>query len=383
MLTSNPSMTTVSTHPRLPPATTGARSHRGKTTGKSLATAAAAITMAVTVCWLLESTIGTSDMVMIFLLAVIVVAFTSSLATALIAVALAVATFDFLFVLPKYTFSVTDGRYLITFAVMTLVGVAVATLSTRVRMQAKQLAELEVERETERLRAALLSSVSHDLRTPLSTILGAATALLDEQTKLPQGRRMELLRSIETHADHLSRLLRNLLEMTRLDRDPRARSLEPYAVEESVETAIRGLAVETQHRINVSVADAPAFAFMDPVAVEIVLSNLLENAAKYSPAQSPIEVRIAAEHHSVLVEVRDHGIGVSPNDRERIFEKFARGVHPSIPGVGLGLAIARVIVEAHGGHLDYVEADNGSGSVFAFTLPGANTSTAEEMMRDD
>ena len=333
---------------------------------------------------LLEPHFGTVDIVMVFLLAIIIVAFRASLIAALLAIGLAVASFNFLFVSPRFTFSVNDGRYLVTFGVMTLVGMAVATLNARVRMQAAQLAKLKLQQETEQLRAALLSSVSHDLRTPLGTILGAATTLLDEQTKLPKDRRVELLRAIETQADHLSRLLRNLLEMTRLDRDPKTRPLEPHAIEEIVETAIRGLSPKMQDRIApIKAPTVPVFANIDSVAVEIVLLNLLENAGKYSPDGEPIEISFDTEGDVVTIEVLDRGSGVIEADRELIFDKFSRGNHPGVPGAGLGLAIARVIIEAHGGKLYHRPRDSGPGSAFGFTLPKAETATLVEESHDD
>lgn len=352
-----------------------------RNTGFGLLLAVGAVSVASAVAWMIEPYVSTVEIVMVLLLAVIVVAFRTDILPALAAVILAVGSFDVLFVLPKLTFSVQDTAFLITFGVMALVGLTVATLSARVRAQSSQLAALEVDREKEQLRAALLSSVSHDLRTPLGTILAAATTLLDKGTRLSEDRRVELLRAIEFQADHLGRLLRNLLEMTRLDRDPRIRAPEPYGVEEIVETAIRGLDGAASDRITaIRTPTTPAFANLDPVALEIVLSNLLENAIKYSPETEPIEVMVEVREDAVVVEVRDHGPGVPPEQRDRVFDKFTRGDHEGILGAGLGLAIARAIVEAHQGTVFCREPDSGRGIVFGFSLPRVDlVAPAEEI----
>jgi two-component system sensor histidine kinase KdpD len=355
-----------------------------RNTGFGLLLAVGAVGVASAVSWMIEPYVSTVEIVMVFLLAVIVVAFRTDILPALAAVILAVGSFDVLFVLPKLTFSVQDTAFLITFGVMALVGITVATLNARVRTQSSQLAALEVDREKEQLRAALLSSVSHDLRTPLGTILAAATTLLDTGTRLSEERRIELLRAIEFQADHLGRLLRNLLEMTRLDRDPRIRAPEPYAVEEIVETAIRGLDRAARDRITaIRTPTTPAFANLDPVALEIVLSNLLENAIKYSPEAEPIEVTVDVREDAVVVEVRDHGPGVPTAERDRVFDKFTRGDHEGILGAGLGLAIARVIVEAHQGSVFCRDPDAGEGVVFGFSLPRVDlVAPAEEVAHE-
>ena len=223
--------------------------------------------------------------------------------------------------------------------------------------------------ETEQLRNSLLSSVSHDLRTPLAVVTGATSALLDEHGPRDEHARRELLQTAHEEALRLNRLVRNLLDMTRLEAGALKVHEELQPLEEVVgaalgrmEDRLRGREVET--RIP---ADLPLVAF-DSALIEQVLINLLENATKYTPAGSPIEVAARAQDGVIEVEVNDRGPGVSPGDAERVFDKFYRAHEGEGGGVGLGLTICRGIVAAHGGRI-WVEARAGGGASFRFTLP--------------
>jgi two-component system sensor histidine kinase KdpD len=223
--------------------------------------------------------------------------------------------------------------------------------------------------ETEQLRNSLLSSVSHDLRTPLAVVTGATSALLDEHGPRDEHARRELLQTAHEEALRLNRLVRNLLDMTRLEAGALKVHEELQPIEEVVgaalgrmEDRLRGREVET--RIP---ADLPLVAF-DSALIEQVLINLLENATKYTPAGSPIEVAARAQDGVVEVEVNDRGPGVIPRDAERVFDKFYRAHEGEGGGVGLGLTICRGIVAAHGGRI-WVEARAGGGASFRFTLP--------------
>jgi two-component system sensor histidine kinase KdpD len=223
--------------------------------------------------------------------------------------------------------------------------------------------------ETEQLRNSLLSSVSHDLRTPLGVITGATSALLDDGGPRDERARRELVQTAHEEALRLNRLVRNLLDMTRLEAGALRVHKELQPLEEVVgaaldrmEDRLRGRQVE----IHLP-ADLPLVSF-DPVLIEQVLINLLENATKYTPASSPIDISARAREKEVEVEVADRGPGVAHADAERIFEKFYRAHEGEGGGVGLGLTICRGIVAAHGGRI-WVEDRPGGGSVFRFTLP--------------
>lgn len=236
---------------------------------------------------------------------------------------------------------------------------------------AAQAAEARVDAERERLRGTLLSSVSHDLRTPLAAITGAASTLLEDTTLDPAPRR-ELTETIHEEALRLNRLVGNLLDMTRLEAAAVDLKREWHPLEEvvgaaldRVEPRLEGRAVSTDLPLDLPLVP------IDALLVQQLLVNLLENAAKYTPPGAAVRVAARARDGAVEVEVTDDGPGLPPGEEARVFEKFHRaaGGHD---GFGLGLAIARAIAEAHGGT---IRAENREphGARFVFTLPVVGT----------
>jgi len=221
--------------------------------------------------------------------------------------------------------------------------------------------------ETEQLRSALLSAVSHDLRTPLATITGAATTLRDGGV-LEEGTRRELVEAICDEAERLERLVRNLLDMTRLESGAVQLKRDWVPVEEIVlgalarlERYLGGRRVATD-----GLAQLP-LVYVDPVLLEQLFVNLIENATKYTPDGTAIEIAGRSVDDSVTVEVADRGAGIPPGMEEQVFERFRRGV-TGVPGVGLGLAIARAVARAHEGTLTAANRAGG-GAVFVLSLP--------------
>jgi two-component system sensor histidine kinase KdpD len=231
-----------------------------------------------------------------------------------------------------------------------------------------QRARLAVEQE--RLRGTLLSSVSHDLRTPLAAITGAASALWEDRGGLSTATRLELLATIHEEARRLNRLVRNLLDMTRLESGAVEIKREWQPLEEVVGAAIRRLEEQLAGRaVNVSLAPDLPPAPIDGLLIEQALVNLLENAVKYTPAGAPIDIVGRRSGGAVALEVADRGEGIAPGEERRIFEKFYRSPRAGASGgVGLGLAICQAIAAAHGGD---VSAENrpGGGALFRLTLP--------------
>ncbi len=223
--------------------------------------------------------------------------------------------------------------------------------------------------ETEQLRNALLSSVSHDLRTPLGVVTGATSALLEDEPAKDEATRRELLRTAHGEALRLNRLVSNLLDMTRLEAGALRVHKEVQPIEEVVGAALNRVEDRLRGRdVRTDIAADLPLVPLDPVFVEQVLINLLENATKYTPDGSPIEVTAHAGHGEMLIEVADRGPGVAAQDVSRIFDKFYRVKESEGGGVGLGLTICRGIVAAHGGRI-WVEERAGGGASFRFTLP--------------
>jgi len=227
--------------------------------------------------------------------------------------------------------------------------------------------------ETERLRNVLLSSVSHDLRTPLASITGSASSLLESGDSLDARTRHELLQAIHEEADRLNRLVQDLLEMTRLESGAVTVRKEWHPVEELVGAALGRLGKRIGPRpvLTRIPADLPLVP-LDGVLIEQVLINLIDNALKYTPETSPIEIAASADDGSVTVEVADRGPGLASGDERRVFDKLYRGQAEAGRGSGLGLAICRGIVEAHGGRI-WAENRLQGGVTFRFTLPVKET----------
>lgn len=306
-----------------------------------------------------------SEVIMGYLLGIMVVSVYGGRGPALVAATLSVASFDYCFVPPYYTFRVADLRFVFTFAVMFITGMLISGLRNQVNRQAERA--LRAEREA--LRSALLSSISHDLRTPLCAITGAASTLLDDEHPLPKGSQRELLTTIYNESDHLNRLVRNLLDMTRLEAGGLLLKKEWTPLEEVIGSALDRLDKHlVGHPVRVALPGDLPLLPIDGLLIEQLFYNLLENAARHTPPGTTIEIAARAEPRSIVVTVSDNGPGLTPGSEARVFEKFFRGPRSSRDGVGLGLAISRGIVEAHEGS---IRARNrpGGGAVFEFVLP--------------
>ena len=477
----------------------------------------AAVALATAVAFVMNGHFQTTDLVLVFLLATTYVAVRFGRGPSMVAATLGVAAFDFLFVPPRFTFTVADVIYLPTFGVMLVVGLIVSTLAARVReraeaaraqaqwsatlhafarelahardvdtiaaatvgqievalggpstvlvarnegaltmipaasgfavdeneaavarwayeharqagqgtdtlpgavalylplqsgartlgvvgfrsadgrplteanrrqmlealaqqaagaleraLLAEEAEQIALRARTEELRNTLLSSVSHDLRTPLAAIVGSATALLTPDGALTAPQRTDLVRTIQDEAEHLSRLVANLLAMTRLEAGQLAIAREWVPIEEIVGSALVhfGSRLDTR-RVDVRIAGEIAMAHVDPVLVEQALVNLIENAVQHTPAGTPIEIVATQDDAWLEVEVLDRGPGLPAGSEARVFDKFFRGPGARAGGSGLGLAICRGVIVAHGGT---IEASNraGGGTVVRLRLP--------------
>jgi two-component system sensor histidine kinase KdpD len=257
--------------------------------------------------------------------------------------------------------SIQERRRVDTFA-------ARVALALERAMLAEQTERARRDVETEQLRSTLLSSVSHDLRTPLAVITGCASTLLQAPGVMDSAARQELTKTILEEAERLNRLIRNLLDMTRLEAGAVRVQKELQSCEEVVGAALHRLEARLAGRdVKVELpADLPLVPF-DAVLIEQVLINLLENALKYG--QGAIEVNASKGRGEVVIEVSDRGPGVPAGQESRIFEKFQRAAREGgAGGVGLGLTICRAIVAAHGGRI-WAKNREGGGATLTFTLP--------------
>jgi two-component system, OmpR family, sensor histidine kinase KdpD len=226
--------------------------------------------------------------------------------------------------------------------------------------------------ERERLRAALLSSLSHDLRTPLSSVLGAASSLLNDDTRLSGDSRRELAQTIQEEAERLNRFVQDLLDMTKLGSGALKPRIDWTDLRDIVGAAVsRARRVSSAHAIDCQIGSELPLVCVDAVLMEQVVFNLLDNAFKYSPAAAPIRIVVGRSGDCIFISVADSGPGIAVEDREKVFDMFYRisQEDSQTAGTGLGLAICRGIVEAHGGSIVAEPGPTGIGTRFVVSLP--------------
>lgn len=319
-----------------------------------------------------------ANIAMLFPLAVLFAAIRLGRGPAVVAALLSVALLDFFFVKPTLTLAVADLQYLVTFAVLLAVALITAELAGRLRRErdtaearGEEAARARLAAESERLRNTLLASLSHDLRTPLTALAGLAESLPLAGPPLPAAQ-AELAEAIRREALRTHALARDLLDLARLQSDAVTLAREWQLIEEIVASATEASAhALREHRLVVDVAGDLPLVRLDPVLMERVLCNLIDNAVAHTPAGGTIALSARRESDSIEIAVTDTGSGLPRGSAQTLFDRFVRGTptdgaNPAGGGgTGLGLAIVRAIVEAHGGE---VRAENRAEGGARFTL---------------
>jgi len=262
-------------------------------------------------------------------------------------------------------------RYLEAFIAQTAIAIERALL-------VEEANRAMVSAEAERLRNTLLSSISHDLRTPLTAVTGAASTLIENDEKLDRQSRLELTKTIQEEGERLGSIIQNVLAMTRLESGAIQINKEWQSLEEIVGVVLNRLGKRLEeHPLSVCLPENLPLVPFDALLLEQVLMNLFENALKYTAKGTPLELSAAESFNVVTISLADRGPGIPPGDEERIFEKFTRG-RGAAGGVGLGLAICRTIINAHSGRI-WAENRDGGGAVFRFTLSSAGQPPAPKL----
>ena len=275
-------------------------------------------------------------------------------------------------------FTAADDRLL------SAVGNQLAAAIERARLR-EEAAEAEILRRTDELKTALLNTVSHDLRTPLASIIASAGSLLQQDVQWTEEERRDFAKAIEEEGERLNRLVGNLLDLSQIQ----AGSLVPqrgwYDLSALVDDVLGRLrSVTSRHRVTASVEQELPPVFLDYTEIDEVLTNLIENAAKHTPPGSEITIRVTRENDSVRVEVADTGPGIPPDALPQLFEPFYRVQREGqvVKGAGLGLAVAKGLVEAHAGHI-WAENREGGGASFVVTLPLGQPGQAPDEAAED
>lgn len=310
---------------------------------------------------LLRKHIEPANLAMFYLLVVVFVAIRWGLWPAITTSIISVLSFDFFLIPPYLTLSVADIQYLFTFIAFLTVGVVVSTLASKTREQI-------IQRQTEKLQTALLNSISHDLRTPISSITGSISALLEDD--LTEKTRKELLVAASEESARLNRLVGNLLDMARLGAGALKLQRRPCELRDILGSSLEQLKNTIGPRlIRIDVPKGFPEISVDFSFMMKVFYNVIDNALKYSPADTPIDIKASIDKDTVIIEIQDQGIGMIAGDHKRIFDKFYRVERPNrVTGTGLGLSICKGIIEAHGGQITAIN-NPGPGATFIITIP--------------
>ncbi|HPY40315.1 MAG TPA: DUF4118 domain-containing protein [Thiolinea sp.] len=336
----------------------------------------------------LSNYLDLTNIVMLFLLSVVFVSVKLGRRPAILAAFTSVLAFNFFFVPPYWSLEIAHIQYLITLVAMLVVALTITHFMSDFREQAntaltreqqtlelyrleKLAQENQMQMATERLRSSILSALSHDIRTPLTSLYGLAESLQLTTNNLDANTQATLI-ALRDQASHINNMVNNLLEMARLQAGGLQFRKEWQPIDEVIGTSIKLLKPAlTQHTVKVDIPeDFPLLEF-DALLMERVFCNLLENAAKYSPPRSTLSIhaKLLSDRDQAEVSLCNEGEGFPADKLEQVFELFERGRHEStIPGVGLGLSICRAIIEAHGGSIKVANQATG-GSCTYFYLP--------------
>lgn len=281
---------------------------------------------------------------------------------------------NYLFTYPYFALNFTLTGYPVTFLSMLVISLTISTMTSRIKSQGAVLVEREkllMEAEKEKMRANLLRSVSHDLRTPLTGIIGNSSTYLDNRESLTEEEKLQIVSHINDDSNWLLNMVENLLSVTRIDERSMKIATSLESVEEVCAEAIRRLGKRLPDvNVRVTVPDNYLLIPMDAMLIEQVIINLLENAAVHAGSTLPIELTVTEEPDFVTFHVKDYGVGIPPERLTTIFDGSpytpvtASDVHK---GMGIGLSICKTIITAHGGKISAHNHEHGC--LFIFTLP--------------
>lgn len=344
---------------------------------------AAGILIAATLVGLLFSglKIPEANIIAVYILGVLIISIiTSSWMYSFLASVISVLAFNFLFTIPRFTLRAYDPSYPVTFGIMFLVALITGSLASRMKEYARESAQAAMQIEKEQLRADLLRSISHDLRTPLTSISGNASNLLSNENEFSQETRMQIYGDIYDDSMWLIKLVENLLSVTRIEDGRMDLRMSAELMDEVIAEAMRHTDRNRDGRkIEVSSDEEFILGKMDARLIVQVVINLVDNAVKYTPEGAQIRIHTGKKDGMVVVSVSDTGPGIPDEQKSKVFEMFYTGTNRAADGrrsLGLGLGLCRSIIRAHGGEI-WVSDNKPQGAVFTFTLPAEEVTLHE------
>ncbi|MBK8026788.1 MAG: DUF4118 domain-containing protein [Chloroflexi bacterium] len=328
----------------------------------------AAVTCAA---WVVRSVLTLTNFITIYLLVVLVLAIRSGTRVALVGAFISFLSINFFLIAPYYTFLIADPLEVIDLVIFLVTAVLVGQLAASARYRERTSQQFE---EADRLKTALLRAVSHDLRTPITIIKTSAANLRRLGDGLSQTERLELSQAIEAEADHLDRLIGNLLDLSRLEAGALTLDSQPNSLEEVAgDVAAQAFQRTGEERIALTFPEDLPLVRFDYGLIRQALTNLVDNSLRYEPYDSRVELRGEVSTGQARLRVINHGPNLTADDRVHMLEPFYRGTGGHI---GLGLPIANGIVAAHHGQL-LVEDTPGGGATFVIHLPVDNQEKEE------
>lgn len=344
---------------------------------------AAGILIAATLVGLLFSglKIPEANIIAVYILGVLIISIiTSSWMYSFLASVISVLAFNFLFTIPRFTLRAYDPSYPVTFGIMFLVALITGSLASRMKEYARESAQAAMQIEKEQLRADLLRSISHDLRTPLTSISGNASNLLSNENEFSQETRMQIYGDIYDDSMWLIKLVENLLSVTRIEDGRMDLRMSAELMDEVIAEAMRHTDRNRDGRkIEVSSDEEFILGKMDARLIVQVVINLMDNAVKYTPEGAQIRIHTGKKDGMVVVSVSDTGPGIPDEQKSKVFDMFYTGTNRAADGrrsLGLGLGLCRSIIRAHGGEI-WVSDNKPQGAVFTFTLPAEEVTLHE------
>jgi two-component system sensor histidine kinase KdpD len=337
---------------------------------KEYITAVIGVAALTVTCWLLTPLTGYGSISLIFLLGVLLAGMVLNRGPVLLVAALSALSWNFLFIPPLFTLHIAKLEDALTFATYFIVAITVGSLTAQLKAREHLAAQVQLAQESERLRKTLLDCVSHELKTPLAAI-GAASQELSRLAVGIQDPQIlkELASEIRDGSRRLNRVVDNLLDMNRLESGVIRPKREWCDVRELLQSAIDVERESINGRdIRLDLQEKIPLAFVDHTLVEQAVAKLLANAGSHTPRSVPIEIDAEYTNDNLVISVSDRGPGIPIEVPERLFEKFYHGDYRKTGGLGLGLSIARGLIEAHGGKLT-AENRDGGGARFTITLP--------------
>lgn len=307
---------------------------------------------------------------MIYVMAVLLISrLTNGFLFGLVASILGVVSVNFLFTYPYQEFNFTIAGYPLTFLTMLVVSIITCTLTSQIKQQEK----LRLENEREKMRSNLLRSVSHDIRTPLTSIVGATSTILENPDSLSFQEKQKLMEDVRDEAQWLIRVVENLLSITRINGEQARIATEPEAAEEVLGEAVRKFRKRFPSiAVDVGAPDFLLMVDMDPILIEQVLANLLENAVLHGGNTTKIQVSVCQEGSWARFDIRDNGRGIPQNKLDSLFDGTLHYCEEASGdkkrNMGLGLTVCTSIVHAHGGTMEASNRPEG-GAVLTFRLP--------------